>query len=234
MKIQNAVVHQVSTRFGLPAITLKTEQPLVFTPGQYLAASSNSDQDNQIPFSLFIESSTENEISIGSPAPQNWYPGHEITFRGPLGQGFSPPLMLKRLALIGFDDHPGRLMALVNTDRNQNVDIVMAGDFISNPVITRDIPANVELAKLENLDDLFSWADFIALDVPSYRIQELSRILQTTSTKVPRGDMQVLIHTSMPCAGIAECGICAVKTVKGYKLACQDGPVFNLKDIKFN
>ncbi len=234
MKTQNAVVHQVSQRFGLPAIALKAEQPLVFVPGQYLAVSSRFEQDNQIPFTLFIESSSNNEISIGSPAPPNWYPGQEITFRGPLGQGFSPPAMLKRLALVGFDDNPNRLMALVNHTFNQNVDIVMAGDFISNPVIARDIPAHVELTKLDHLDDLFTWADYIAMDVPSFKIQELNEILQSTSSKIPRGDIQVLIFTSMPCAAIAECGICAVKTVKGYKLACQDGPVFNLNDINFN
>ncbi len=234
MKTQNAIVHQVSHRFGLPAITLKAEQQLVFVPGQYLAVSSRTEEDNQIPLSLFIESSTKNEISIGSPAPRNWYPGHEITFRGPLGQGFSPPLILKRLALVGFDDNPNRLMALVNHTFNQNVDIVMAGDFISNPVIARDIPAHVELSKLDHLDDLFSWADFIAIDVPLFRIQDLNKILRTTTAKSPRGDMQVLIYTSMPCATIAECGICAVKTIRGYKLACQDGPVFNLNDISFN
>jgi hypothetical protein len=233
MKILTAVVHQVKQRFGLPAITLKTEQPLVFVPGQYLAASSKIDQDNQIPFSLFIESSNRNEIFIGSSAPQNWYPGHEVTFRGPLGHGFSLPLVFKRLALVGLDDHPGRLMALVNTGRNQKVDIAMAGDFISNPVVTRDIPAFVELTKLDHLDELFSWADFIALDVPSFRIQDLRVMLESTLSKVQWGDMQVLIYTSMPCAGIAECGICAVKTLTGYKLSCQDGPVFNLKDINF-
>ena len=97
MKTQNAVVHQVSHRFGLPAITLQTEQQFGFVPGQYLAASSRFELDNQIPLSLFIESSNKNEISIGSPAPPNWYPGHEITFRGPLGQGFSPPLLLSAL-----------------------------------------------------------------------------------------------------------------------------------------
>jgi hypothetical protein len=234
MKIQTAVVHRVSQRFGLPAITIKTEQPFVFVPGQYLAASSKSENDGQIPHSLFIESSTENEISIGSPAPPNWNPGHEIVFRGPLGHGFSLPVMLKRLALIGLDDHPGRLMALLNIARNLNVDIAMAGDFISDPAIARDIPAHVELTNQGHMDDLFSWADFIALDVPSFRIQELNDILQSTSSKAPWGDVQVLIFTSMPCGAIAECGICAVKTIKGYKLACQDGPVFNLKDINFN
>jgi hypothetical protein len=234
MKTQSAVVHQVSHRFGLPAITLKAEQPLVFVPGQYLAVSSRFEQDNQIPLSLFIENSNKNEISIGSPAPPNWYPGHEIMFRGPLGQGFCLPLMFTRLALVGFDDNPNRLMALVNHTFNQNVDIVMAGDFISNPVIARDIPAHVELTKLDRLDDLFSWADYIAVDLPLFRIQELNKILRTTPINSPRGEMQVLIYTSMPCAAIAECGICAVKTIKGYKLACQDGPVFNLKDININ
>jgi len=234
MKTQFAIVYQVSNRFGLTAMTLKTEQPLVHVPGQYLAASSSTDQDDQIPHSLFIEQSMENEISICSPAPQKWYPGQEITFRGPLGNGFRVPKILNHLALIGLDEHPGRLMTLVNVVSNQNVDIVIAGDFISNPVIIRDIPATAELTKLDHLDDLFNWADYIAMDVPLSRIQELGEILCRPSAQLRRGDIQVLVYTSMPCAGIAECGICAVKTIKGYKLACQDGPVFNLKDIHFN
>jgi hypothetical protein len=41
----------------------------------------------------------------------------------------------------------------------------------------------------------------------------------------------------MPCAGLGECGICAINTSTGsvhrlqkdYKLTCKDGPVFDLK-----
>jgi hypothetical protein len=46
MKIQTAIIHRISQRFGLPAIIMKTEQPLVFVPGQYLAASSKSEKLN--------------------------------------------------------------------------------------------------------------------------------------------------------------------------------------------
>jgi hypothetical protein len=35
----------------------------------------------------------------------------------------------------------------------------------------------------------------------------------------------------MPCAGLAACGVCAVQTRRGWKLACVDGPVFDLKEI---
>jgi hypothetical protein len=36
----------------------------------------------------------------------------------------------------------------------------------------------------------------------------------------------------MPCAGLAECGVCAVPAAdKGYLLACEDGPVFEIETI---
>jgi hypothetical protein len=35
----------------------------------------------------------------------------------------------------------------------------------------------------------------------------------------------------MPCAGLADCGVCAVELRRGWKLACKDGPVFDLRDI---
>jgi NAD(P)H-flavin reductase len=35
----------------------------------------------------------------------------------------------------------------------------------------------------------------------------------------------------MPCGGVADCGACAVETRLGWKLACEDGPVFDLIDL---
>ena len=35
----------------------------------------------------------------------------------------------------------------------------------------------------------------------------------------------------MPCGGAAECGICAVPFGRGWKLACKDGPVFELNPL---
>jgi Leu/Phe-tRNA-protein transferase len=43
---------------------------------------------------------------------------------------------------------------------------------------------------------------------------------------------QALIHTAMPCAGIAECGACAVRTRKSWRLACKDGPVFDISELE--
>jgi NAD(P)H-flavin reductase len=44
-------------------------------------------------------------------------------------------------------------------------------------------------------------------------------------------EAQVLVRTSIPCGGIADCGVCAVMTKSNWKLACKDGPVFDLKEL---
>jgi len=42
---------------------------------------------------------------------------------------------------------------------------------------------------------------------------------------------QALVHQIMPCGALAGCGACAVETRLGWKLACNDGPVFDLIDL---
>jgi dihydroorotate dehydrogenase electron transfer subunit len=233
MKIRSATIHRISSRFGFHTITLKTGSPLVFDAGQYLLASADTGQDDPIPTSLFLESVDGDEVSICSPSPESWIPGQTLSFRGPLGHGFRLPGLFRRMALIGLDDHPGRLMPLIQVGRLMKADIVLAGEFATNPMITHDIPPQVELAGFEQLTELIAWSDFVALDVPLEKIQHLGELIGETASRTMNRDIQVLVHTGMPCGGIAECGICAVKTKRGYKLACQDGPVFDLADLSF-
>jgi dihydroorotate dehydrogenase electron transfer subunit len=233
MKIHRATIHRISSHFGFHSITLKTDNPVVFDPGQYILASTVTGGDDPIPTSLFMEGVDGDEVSICSPSPESWIPGQELSFKGPLGHGFHLPGLLRRMALIGLDDHPGRLMSLVQVGRLMKADIVLAGEFSSNSVMTHDIPPQVELAGLDQLSELIAWSDFVAMDIPLERMQHLEEILVDTALKKVNRDIQILVHASMPCGGIAECGICAVKTKRGYKLACQDGPVFNLADLSF-
>ncbi len=234
MKTHTCTIHRISNRFGFRTITLKTGVPLIFAAGQYLLASAETGQDDPIPTSLFLESVDGNEVSICSPSPSGWTPGQGLSFRGPLGHGFRLPDLFRRMALIGLDGHPGRLMPLIQAGRQKKADIVLAGDFYSNPVIMQDIPPQVELAGLEQLTELLAWADFIGMDVPLEKIQCLEKLIGDGAYKTQNGTIQVLIHTGMPCGGIAECGICSVRTKRGYKLACQDGPVFDLADLSLS
>ena len=42
---------------------------------------------------------------------------------------------------------------------------------------------------------------------------------------------QVLIQTPIACGGLAECGVCAVQARRGWKMACKNGPVFELEEL---
>jgi dihydroorotate dehydrogenase electron transfer subunit len=192
------------------------------------------EMDGLLPQVLYIEHGEDIDTPMLYPSPTSWHPGCRIIFRGPQGHGFSVPSLLRRIAMIGFDNHPSRLMPLVQSGLIMKADIVIAGDFHADPDICKDIPPQIELADTDQIQDLLSWADLTAIDVSMDRISQLGELTTKFDKLIMGKNIQVLVHTSMPCGGIAECGICAIKTVQGYKLACQEGPVFNLAELKFS
>jgi len=197
-------------------------------------ATAEDESDGLLPQVLYIEQGEDIDTPMLYPSPTSWHPGCQITYRGPQGHGFSVPSILRRIALIGYDNHPSRLMPLVQLGLKMKADIVIAGEFHDKPDICKDIPPQIELADTDQIPELLGWADLTAIDVPMAKLSQLNE-LTTQFDKLIRGkNIQVLVHTSMPCGGIAECGICAVKTIRGYRLACQEGPVFDLADLKFS
>jgi dihydroorotate dehydrogenase electron transfer subunit len=46
-----------------------------------------------------------------------------------------------------------------------------------------------------------------------------------------RGFAQVALPGAMPC-GVGTCQGCLVETRDGARLACRDGPVFDLRDLR--
>ncbi len=94
------------------------------------------------------------------------------------------------------------------------------------------LPSAVEVNPLETLNEALAWADYLALDLPASELPGLARRLG-----VERGlrhlpcPAQALVGLPLPCGGLADCGACAVETRRGWKLACQDGPVFDLIDL---
>jgi hypothetical protein len=76
-----------------------------------------------------------------------------------------------------------------------------------------------------------SWADLLVIDLPNERLPVLRNDLGLGPYDRIPIPVQALIAIPMPCGGLADCGVCAVPAVKGYKLACKDGPVFDLHEI---
>ncbi|RPJ44060.1 MAG: hypothetical protein EHM21_10625 [Chloroflexi bacterium] len=205
-------------------------------PGQYLAASG-SDPGDPLPSVLFTSGASnayappvaagQAALRLAPPLPPAWYAGMPLALRGPLGNGFHMPASARRVALACPAGPPYRLLPLAAQALSQRAAVVVYAS-----AAPAGLPEAVEVLPLDLLTEAPAWADFIALDVCPADLPGLRTQLGLKPHQRPPCQVQALIVTPMPCIGMAECGICAVHTREGWKLACSNGPVFDFNDLE--
>jgi NAD(P)H-flavin reductase len=205
---------------------------IVPAPGQYLLAGDGSDAP--VPVPLFNTKLSPGGFIAAAPIPHSWNPGLELHLRGPLGRGFALPLSAGKVGLVAFDDSPARLKGLIHQALKQDAAVALVCN--SNP---DELPDEVEVHPVSSLREIVEWADYVAFDVARENLNQLKEELgklnqsagENAHAQLSRNKSQVLIHTPVPCGGIADCAVCAVALRSGWKLACKDGPVFDWKEI---
>lgn len=205
-------------------------------PGQYLLAHRLGDQDAvagavlfrggayPIPYKKELPSFT-----AAPPVPDHWQPGDELLLRGPLGRGFSIPQGVSRLGLVALNHTTERLLPLAGEALNAGGEVAVFTD----SALPR-IPAQIEVNPLNALAEGVEWAGFLALDGTLKQLEGIIRLLGLGPEAPPPCPAQALLDIPMPCGGLAECGVCAVRAKRGFALACLDGPVFDWKQINLN
>ena len=201
-------------------------------PGQYLLAHA-AGMAEPLPSTLFPArfrpgDASSAELELAPPLPAGWTAGTRLAVRGPLGQGFNLPATARQVALVAADGlAPQVLLPLVDTALAQGAAVAL---------YTRDIPAGlpseVEVLPPEPLSDVLGWADYLAIQLQPGGLSKLRRRLGLAPHAILPVPAQVLVQVAMPCGGIGDCGLCAVATRQGWKLACKDGPVFNFNDLE--
>jgi hypothetical protein len=197
-------------------------ESLIPGPGQYLLASHGPDALFPVPI---FHTDLAPQGFIG-PAREGWKPGDSLAVRGPLGRGFSLPASARKVALIAVDGPPSYLRGLIPPALQQNAAVVLLCDASAD-----HLPDVVEIQPVSALREIMQWADFVALDARRENLKELMEKMGGSKSKfIPYG-AQVLVHASMPCGGLADCGVCALTTQSDWKLICREGPVFDLSDL---
>ena len=198
-------------------------------PGQYLQACLLKEKDQPIGTNLYpggfasLEAS-ENILTTAPPVPEHWQPGDRLRLYGPLGKGFNLPQNASRVALIALGESSDHLLPLAHTAIQQNAEIALFtdGGFPK-------LPPNIEVSPMAALEEAANWADYTAL---SGSWEEIQAAKQNNALKNIRGEAEVLTLVPMPCSGLADCGICTITDRNGKKhLACEDGPVFNWRQL---
>jgi dihydroorotate dehydrogenase electron transfer subunit len=197
------------------------------SPGQYLPAQALTGSSEILPTPLFRVGTDSEHLAL-APLPASWQPGDRLALLPAQGQGFHLPASARRVALGAIGVAPSRLMPLIPLALDQNATVTLFCDPQPTPDILHQIPSVVEIAPLSALLDNLDWPDYLALDMPRESLPQLNEMIPLDSTWF---EGQVLVRTDMPCHGLGDCGVCAVTTRHGMKLACSDGPVFDLNEV---
>ncbi|MDL1912442.1 2Fe-2S iron-sulfur cluster binding domain-containing protein [Chloroflexi bacterium CFX6] len=224
MRAGKGQVVELILKNGRRQARISCASDLIPAPGQYLLAGDAS--DSPLPVPLFSTHSTADGFIAAAPIPDSWAPGVELYLRGPLGRGFELPVSARRVALVAFEDSPSRLRGLIAPALNQGAAVALVCDSEEEP-----LPDEVEVQPFSALDEVLAWADYAAFDAARENLPGLRERLGDLNQMSAGKEAQALIHTPIPCGGIAECGVCAVTLKSGWRLACREGPVFDLRGI---
>jgi hypothetical protein len=227
MRVFSARVHEILLDArSQQMVRIVCPQPAVPSPGRYVLAALEEENNDALPAMLFAgEILTDGFLAV-PPVPMSWLPGLPLKIAGPLGKGFQLDRRIKRLALAALGESAARLLPLAYQALEWGADVVLFSDAPAG-----SLPASIELHPSASAKEALGWADFLALDMPLKKLSSLRAILGLDSQAVLPCPVQVLIDTPMPCGGMADCGVCAVPGHRSWKLACVDGPVFDLKEL---
>jgi len=176
-------------------------------------------------------------------------PGDPLDILGPLGRGFELDRRTRNLLLVagGMGIAPLRAAADEGLARGCAVTLVLGARTRGElyPPALLPPPVEVHLATDDGscgpaclvtdlLSDpetgLLSWADQLLACGPRLMLQALAPIVRAGRFRPRAGFAQVSLETAMAC-GVGACLGCVVQTRKGYQRVCQEGPVFDLRDI---
>jgi len=223
MHIGKGQVVELILRDGLRHAWISCRESMIPSPGQFLLTGSESHLPLPVPV-YFTDSALEGFIAV--PAPDAWIPGMDLHLRGPLGRGFELPASAKRIALVAFDESIARLRPLIRPALSQGAAAVLVTD-----TAVENLPDDVEVQPLSALGEIIRWADWVALDIAREDLSGLRERLGKQNQASAMIEAQIFVHTPVTCGGAAECGVCAVVTKSGWKMACKDGPVFRWGEI---
>jgi hypothetical protein len=215
--------------WGRPGVWIACPQAAIPAPGQFLIGRAIEDEAEVLGTPLFTAGTESDGFLAAPPLPATWYPGTRLKLRGPSGRGLHLPERALRLALIALGKTPARLLPFAAQALAQPGTTVALFTDASLPWL----PAALEAQPLQNIPEALAWADFLAIDIPLVSLPGLRPALGMKAGDRLPCPGELLIETPMPCGSLADCGACAVPGRRGWKLACRDGPVFDINEIEW-
>lgn len=175
--------------------------------------------------------------------------GDLLDVLGPLGQGFSLHRSTRHLLLVAGGMGIAPLVAMAEDGLRRHCAVVLAlgarcarelyppgliPPAVEVHLATDDGSAGLRGPVTALLADpalgLLSWADQVMACGPQAMLAELGRLVRAGRLRPRAGFVQVSLEEHMAC-GVGACLGCVVATRHGYRRVCQEGPVFDLREV---
>ena len=225
MKTFHARISELFSTSEGPGARIECSCALLPAVGQYLLTQAEA-VSSVLPVPLFPQAMEGNELVVAPPVPREWYPGMELSLRGPLGHGFHLPPSCRHLLLADLTRHHGQRLLGLAQMRQQPLETVLLSD-----IPPLDLPLQIEVLPLSAMREILAWADFIAVELSLPQRNTLKALAGIQALAEFPTFAEALVDTPLPCAGIARCGVCSVRVNHRWALACKDGPVFRLNAL---
>jgi hypothetical protein len=192
-------------------------------PGQFYLGQARAAPSGYLRQPIFPEG--DGWIFDLPPAWALLRPGDEIDLIGPCGRGWPTPEGTNVLLLAG-PSGARRVLPLARLAVAQGAAAVL---LCERPQPLGDLPAEVEVRfGLAGLPEALRWATSLYADAPDETLVQVRRTLRGGGWLGGSAAAYVFRLPITPC-GVGACGACAAPARRGWKLACLDGPWFELE-----
>jgi NAD(P)H-flavin reductase len=221
------------------------------SPGRFVLADLGNDSYLRAPlFPARIDVEAFGVLVSPDHPAAALQPGVEVDLIGPLGRGYDIPETTRRLLLIADTPRLPVLLPLIETwispknpvspfaalllsasMASEVYPIQLLPPALEVHVVTADGSAGHEGVLLDLLPELVRWADCVCAASDPANYPAMAGVIREVRIGPNRRFAQALVVPSLIC-GVGACQGCAVKVGRSTKLACTDGPVFDLLDLR--
>lgn len=220
-------------------------------PGQFVQALVTESPGTFLrrPFSVHDVDTSTNALSLliqkagaGTERLSRLQPGDRLNLMWPLGNSFTMPGKSEKVLLAGGGCGMAPLLFLARKIKETGAEVHFALGFRNRSrVLEYDEYANMGHVHLATEDGSVGYRGFVT-DLPVFREVKWDRVYSCgpepmmkaiASECSARGIFcEVSVENLMAC-GMGICLCCIVPTTKGNLCSCTDGPVFNIRDLKW-
>jgi|GEM_PF-6544977 len=197
-----------------------------FHPGQRISLLQVDEQPFFFPkFAHLLNNGKYLEILLQEPL--NLKPGQSLILSRPAGVGFSDlGTSVRILMIIGDSDHSFlfNLIQQIPLSKNIEVSVLTTGP-------NYNYPEWVEMITTSQFIDTCTWANRVYLEASQSNLEEVIDYVFKNIDRKDQKKVEIFTQPNYACAGIGECGLCAINILNQKILLCQQGPVLKLAEF---